>query len=743
VADNRYLRIESPESLAKKFSLLSFSGHEEMSRLFAFQLEAESADHAVDPKQVIGQQLTFSINYYDEAGKSQQRFFNGYVNRLSAGGSESGYRRYNIEVVPWLWFLTRKSDCRIFSEKKVPDILDEVFKECPFKHTIEPKIQSGNYNKWVYCVQYRETDFNFVSRLMEQEGIFYYFRHTKDDHVLVLCDRSSHYEASGKKVKHEYTFAGDAKQDHITDWVRQYQFVSGAFSQTDYEFEKYPPGGNKHPDQALLKQKSAKGKAAEFPNAAKHVLFDYPAEIETVEDADTSTDRYIEEEVVGADVANGSSNSHFFSPGIKFEFVIDQIKDKNAAEKGNYVLLSVQHSAGGAPGNYRNSFNVIPADVNFRPARATRKPAIHGSQTAVVVGPSGSEINTDEFGRVQVQFFWDRKSARDQSGDKQQKPVWIRVAQVAAGKKWGAMFIPRVGQEVVVSFLEGDPDRPLVTGAVYNNDQMPPYPLDKGGIDENKTKSYIKTNSSSGGEGYNEIQFDDKAGKEMLYFHAQRNMDVRIRNDSLERIYGNRHQIIGWKNSEGGDEPEAKTAGDQRELVYGQKHLMVRKNQEEQIGGDMKLLIGGGDEGEGNLDVVIKGTKKEAIEKDNHVHIKGKRSEKVDTDQSLTVGSNQQEKVGMKHALEAGQEIHLKSGLKIIIEAGVQLTLKGPGGFVDIGPAGVTIQGTLVNINSGGAAGSGSGSSPSAPEDAKEAQPKEPEKAHQDKPKSGQKSTPY
>ncbi len=571
MADKFYLKIESPDSLAEKFRLLSFSGHEEMSRLFAFSLEAESADHAIDPKDVIGQKVTFSVNYYDQSGSPQQRFFNGYVNQLSAGSSESGYREYHIELVPWLWFLTRKSDCRIFSEKKVPDILDEVFKGCPFQHQDpDAKYNAGSYAKWIYCVQYRETDFNFVSRLMEQEGIFYYFRHTKEDHILVLCDRSSHYEDSGKEVKYEYTHSGGAKQDHITHWVHQYQFVSGAFAQTDYEFEKHPPASSKHPDQALFKQKSAKGKAAELPHAADHVLYDYPAEIEVVEDADTATERYIEEEAVGCNVAHGSSNCHFFSPGVKFEFSVEQVKGKDSVEKGKYALLSVQHSASmSGEGGYLNSFSCLPADVDFRPTRITPKPAIHGSQTAVVVGPSGSEINTDQFGRVQIQFFWDRKSARDQSGDKQQKPVWIRVAQIVAGKKWGAMFIPRVGQEVVVSFLEGDPDRPLVTGVVYNGDQTLAYPLDEGGIDENKTKSYIKTNSSPGGEGYNELQFDDKAGKEMIYLHAQRNMDVRVRNDSRERIYGNRHQIIGWKSSDGGDDPDTQTAGDQREMVYG------------------------------------------------------------------------------------------------------------------------------------------------------------------------------
>ena len=228
----------------------------------------------------------------------------------------------------------------------------------------------------------------------------------------------------------------------------------------------------------------------------------------------------------------------------------------------------------------------------------------------------------------------------------------------------------------------------------------------------------------------------------MIYLHAQRNMDVRVRNDSRERIYGNRHQIIGWKSSDGGDDPDTQTAGDQREMVYGEKHLMVRKNQEEQVGGDMKLLIGGGDEGQGNLDVVIQGHQERGHPAGLPPSSHGDRAEQVQN-QSLTVQMNQSEKVGQNHYLDAGQQIYLKGGMTIVIEAGMQLTLKAAGGFVDIGPAGVTIQGTLVNINSGGIRASGSGSSPTAPEAAQEAQPIVPDMAYQDKPKTGKTSTPF
>jgi type VI secretion system secreted protein VgrG len=732
--ENNYLAIESPGSLRDQFRLLAFSGHEEMSRLFSFTLELDSEVQTIDPKEVIGQKITFSVKYKEGAG-DQWRYFNGYVSRFTAGSSESGHRRYQAEVVPWLWFLTRTSDCRIFAEKKVPDILDLVFEDCPFEHNVEWKASKGDYPVWTYCVQYRETDFNFVSRLMEQEGIYYYFKHTKTDHVLVLCDKAQHYADSGKDIEYQYSYAsGATKKDVVTHWAHQYQYVPGAYAQTDYNFDEQPPRANQHPDTPLLSTKPAKGRAKEFPNAGKHEIYDYPGEYEKKPDGDVCTERYIEEEEVVCDEANGSSTCHFFSPGVKFKFKFDPADSdvtqmKAGSEDDSYALLSVQHLAAddttSGSQTYTNSFTCIPADVNFRPARVTRKPSIQGAQTAVVVGPPGSEINTDKFGRVQVQFFWDRYGTRSQG--KEEKPIWIRVGQIIAGKNWGAMFIPRVGQEVIVTFLEGDPDWPLVTGVVYNSDQMPPYALP-----DEKTKSYVKTNSSPGGDGFNELRFEDKKDHEQIFIHAQRNMDERVLNDSMEHVIGNRHLIVG------GGKDDKKS--DQHEMIHQDKHLKVKRNQIEHIGGDMQLLVGGID-GPGNQDIVVKGTKKELVEQDNHVHVKGKRSEKVDVDQSLTVGNNQQEKVGMKHALEAGQEIHLKSGMKIVIEAGMQLTLKGPGGFVDIGPAGVTIQGTLVNINSGGAAGSGSGASPTAAQDAKEAKPTEPDKA--DDHKTGQKSTPY
>jgi len=713
------------------FRLVSFSGHEELSRLSSFSLELESDRHDIEPKEIIGQPVTFSV----QDSQGNPRFFHGFVSRFVVGTGETGARSYQAEVVPWLWFLTKTSDCRVFSDKTVPQILEEVFNDVAVPHPVEFRL-SRTYGVWKYCVQYRETDFNFVARLMEQEGIFYYFLHDDGKHTLVVADSPDHYYDLGmSEIPYEYTFVGgEPRDDSITSWTHQYQFVSGKYSQTDYNYLEHPAGSEQQPFQHLFTDapiRKGGGSQAEIPptiSPEAHELYDYPGEYEDKSEDAGLTQIYMEEEELKFDVASGSSSYEHMSPGARFSL----IDHPNDAENQQYAILSVQHSAadssgGQGPGqSYTSTFTCVPASVPFRPARITPKPAIQGAQTAVVVGPKGAEIHTNKYGEVQLQFYWDRRGVRLQS--QQEEPIWVRVGQIIAGKNWGAMFIPRVGQEVIVTFLEGDPDRPLVTGVVYNQEQPPPYDLP-----DQMTRSYIKTNSSPGGEGYNELRFEDKKDHEQIFIHAQKDMDLRVLSESRERVIANRHLIVGW-------EKDGKKGGDQREMVHQDKQLIVHRNQIEHVGGDVQLLIGGID-GPGNQDIVIKGTKKEMIEKGSHLHVKTSRCEKIDADQSLTVGNNQQEKVGMKHALEAGQEIHLKGGMKVVIEAGMQLTIKGPGGFVDIGPAGVTIQGTLVNINSGGSAGSGSGSSPTAPEDAVEAQPTQPDLA--DNHESGQKSTPF
>jgi type VI secretion system secreted protein VgrG len=294
------------------------------------------------------------------------------------------------------------------------------------------------------------------------------------------------------------------------------------------------------------------------------------------------------------------------------------------------------------------TFSALGAERTFRPQRLTPKPVVQGAQTALVVGDG--EIDTDEFGRVKLQFHWDREGGT----------CWARVAQLVAGNKWGAFFLPRVGQEVVVEFLEGDPDHPLVTGVLYNGVAKPPYDLPG-----EKTKSTIKTNSSEGGGGFNELRFEDKKGSEQIFIHGEKQLDERIKEDRL-----------AW--------------------IGRDTHLIVERDRIEKVA------------------------------RDQHLEVQGDLSEKVAGTASLKVNQNLQYKVGQRAALDAGQEIHLKAGMNMILEAGMQISLKVGGSFIDIGPAGVYVSGPMVYINSGGSAGSGSGASPAAPKAATEADDAEP-----------------
>lgn len=711
----RLISVSTP--LGKDELLLeAIEGSEALSGLFEYSLHLLSKKPSLSFAGIVGKPACVQIET-----KSASRSIHGFVcefsqgdqfTRTTVGAGKEHYTRYRATLVPWLWHLTQTADCRIFQNKSAPDIIKQIFQDLGFS---DYKLQlTGSYPPRVYCVQYRETDFNFVSRLMEEEGIFYYFEHSAEKHVMVIGDAPTAHPACPSQASMPYAPKGGARNNPaVWQWTMHQGVRPAKSALVDYNFET--PSTDLKVDAPTLvsvgKKESLEiydneGRYQKRPDGERHVKV-----------------RMQEHEATHTQIV-GSSDCISFTAGYGFKLTDHFRSDCN----GQYVLTRVGLSAqsnlldDAADSTFRNTFTCIPKAVPFRPRRVTPKPVVHGTQTAVVVGKSGEEIWTDKYGRIKVQFHWDREGKKDENSS-----CWVRVATPWAGRQWGAVSIPRIGQEVVVGFLEGDPDQPLIVGSVYNAEQMPHYELPA-----EQTKSYIKTNTSKGGVGFNELRFDDKKGKEQIFVHGERNMDVRVKNDLLERIFGNRHQIIGY-------EKDGKKGGNQREMVYQDKHLDVKRNQVEHIEGNMQLTVGKGEaQSGGNLDLLIEKKKTETVEGDNDLHVKKNRSEKIDATQSLTVGGDQQEKVGKNHALEAGMEIHLKAGMKVIIEAGLQLTIKGAGGFIDIGPAGVTIQGILVNINSGGSAGSGSGSKPTAPQDAKPAQPTKPELA--DDSKTGAKS---
>ncbi|MBC7911561.1 MAG: type VI secretion system tip protein VgrG [Pyrinomonadaceae bacterium] len=725
--DDRLLIVEVASVAADDLLVTGFMGHEEVSSLFSFRLDLLSdVPEKIQLQNIVGKNVTIGLMLRDES----YRHFNGFISRFSLSGRDEGgehrFTHYRAEVVPWLWFLTRTADCRIFQDKTVPEIIEKIFKDLGFQ---DFRFDTNRtYTKWDYCVQYRETDFNFVSRLMEEEGIFYFFEHENGKHTLIMADATEAYKPCPNQSRANFFPEGgyNDREDTVNSWEVYQEFRPGKYMLRDYHFQM--PSKNLEVVEPTTFVVGGNDKFEVYDYPGGHAQrFNKPEErLGKVEpEGRTIVNLRMEEEETPHLVHYGGSICRAFTAGKRFELV----EPPPSVTDGPYLLTSVSHTAtqpaefvsgrGGSSSDssYNNSFTCIPASVTFRHSRITPKAIVQGPQTAVVVGPKGEEIFTDKFGRVKVQFHWDREGKKDENSS-----CWLRVGQTWAGKRWGASFWPRIGQEVIVAFLEGDPDQPIIIGSVYNAEQMPPYQGD--GPDskhknDNKLTG-VKSNSTKGGVGFNEWRFDDTKDKEQIFIHAEHNMDVRVKNDSMESIGHNRHLTVGGVDKNG------KKWGDQHERVYRDKHLIVDRNKIEQVGDSVELLIGGIDSGKGNWDISMKGSKAETIGGDDEFHLTGDRRQKIGGSTSLTVVGDQQEKVMGKHALESAQEIHLKAGMKVIIEAGVQLTIKGPGGFVDIGPTGVTIQGTMVLINSGGAAGSGSGSSPDTPNDAKEAQPVKP-----------------
>ncbi len=617
-----YLTVITPLS-PDTFQVLSVQGEEHISALFSYAVELGSHDLNIDFAALVGKSLTIKIT--GEDGTAGYR--NGIVARLAQRLDAGGQIIYRAELVPWLWLLTRTSDRRIFQNKTVPEIIKEVCAD--LGQTDLKDALTRSYDAREYCVQYGETSFEFVSRLMEDEGIFYFFTHDDGKHTLVLADDiDAHVVCPGLDAAVHFKLFGASwtEEDAINSCTLEEQIVLREYRMGDYNFET--------PATDLLV--SVDG--ATEDRAGKLSMYEYPGGYMKKDNGEKRVKNRIESHELGMRMIRGTSNCRDFLGGGKFTMKGHYRDEMN----GEYVLASVMMTV--TQERYENAFTAFPASVPFRPPHTTSKPAMQGYQIATVVGKSGEEIWTDQYGRVKVHFPWDTQSTSDENSS-----CWIRVAQVWAGKGWGTMAIPRIGTEVLVSFLDGDPDRPIIVGTLYNAQQVVPYTLPDEG-----TKTAIKTNSSKGGGGFNEIRFEDKKGSEQLFIHAEKDTDYYVKNDH-------------------------------REWIGNERHLVVKKD----------LL--------------------EGIDGNKHLTVKGNHNQKVDGGVSLKVGMDVQEKVGMNHALDAGMAIHLKGGTDVVIEAGMTVTLKAGGGFIVVGPAGVTISGTPVLINSGGSAGAGAGASPEAP----------------------------
>ena len=619
----RQIGIETPLG-QDALILRSFHGREEISKLFAFELDLVSEEATIKYDDIVGQVVTVRVNLAD----GSSRYWNGYVSRFVQAGQDSNVAVYHATVVPWLWFLDQTTDCRIFQNKTTPDIIKQIFQEYGFKDFSLSLY--GNFVQRDYCVQYRESDFNFVSRLMEEEGIFYFFQHEDGKHTLVLGDDPAAHKPCQNQdtVRYEGSAGGWQDDDVVVQWLQEQEVRPGTFTSTDYNFET--------PTASMMSTANSKG---------KWEIYDFPGEYKVKADGDKLAKVRLQEQQTPKCVARGTSDCRSFGVGYKFTLTDHYRSDLNQ----EYVITSLRHSAHHSLGLvsgesdttpvYENSFECIPSSTPIRPLRKTPVPVVQGCQTAVVVGPDGEEIFTDQYGRVKVQFHWDREGKKNDSSS-----CWVRVSYPWAGKSWGGIQIPRIGQEVIVDFIEGDPDRPIITGRVYNAGQMPPWDLPG-----KKMVSGYKSNSTKGGGGYNELSFDDTKGTELIQVHGQYDMDTKIEHDERRHVVNNRTKNV--------DQDETTTIGHNRtEEVKNDEAIKIGNDKTELVVRDRSLEV--------DRD------KSEKILRDKSTNVVGNHNERIDGSMDIIVGSTLTESVAINYSETVGGAMEITVGGLIAISAG-------------------------------------------------------------------------
>ncbi len=609
---------------------------EELSKVPEFQLELLSLKGDIKHEDILGKNVTVTVLLPDDS----PRYYNGFVTRFAQGRMIGRYHRYFATVRPWLWFMTRTADCRIFQEMTVPDIVKQVFGDEPandFKLEL-----TSSYRKWTYCVQYRETDLNFVSRLLEQEGIYYYFKYQDGKNTLVLTDSySGHDSFPGVETVQYMDPERVARPDieHIGAWSHGLEVQPGAYVLTDYDFER--------PSVDLLVQKLQPRPY----QPSTYEVFDYPGFYAQKKEGEAYAGVRIDECAAQFQTAQGTANVRGLATGCLFTLAGCPREDQNrehlvVSTAADLEFSDYEAMPERAGASYQCSFVTMSSKQQYRPPRVTPKPFVQGPQTAVVVGPAGEEIFTDKYGRVKVHFHWDRlgKGKPDSS-------CWVRVSSPWAGKGWGGVSTPRIGQEVIVDFLEGDPDQPIITGRVYNAESLPPFGFPAGAV-----ISGVKSQTHKGA-GYNEMSFDDTAGKERITIHGQYDMNSVIEHDQTLTVHNNRTDRI--------DVDDAESVGN---------------NQTWDVGVNRDATIGA------NESLTVKANRTKSVVANETVTIGGNRTETVSGAETLTVAMARTHTVGINEAITVGgaQEITV-GGLQAITVGALQQVSVGAAQSTDIG----------------------------------------------------------
>ena len=732
---------------AESLSVSHISGREGLNRLYEFQVGFHPlGDEPLEARELLGAEALLTILLPD--GKTRQ--VHGRVHAVDTLGQHGGRWRYRAWVVPTAWWLTRVERSRIFQGKTVPQIVKAVLEE----GGVEVKLSlSGSYEAREYCTQYRETDFAFVSRLMEWEGLFYFFQHTEDGHVLVVGDKPTVHEAlpGGAKLPLREN-AGQAEDgEYLSSLQKVHRLRPGKVHLKDYDFEK----------PAL----DVSGKVQDTTHGQDSLeVYDYPGEYVAPGVGKAAAKVRLEEAVQAARTLEGEGLCPRLTPGYRFEVEDDGI------HSGEYVVVEVVHSgqqpetrgSREALGHLcRNSFKCMPAKVPFRPRRTTPVPHIPGVQTATVVGPGGEEIHTDEHGRIKVQFHWDREGQRDDKAS-----CWVRVGQAWGGPAWGALYLPRMGQEVLVRFLEGNPDRPLIAGTVYNGSNPTPYALP-----DEKTKSTLKSASSLGSDGFNEFRIEDAAGEEEIFVHGQKDEELVTENDKDQQVRGYEDLLVKKDRArtiegnqrlsvvldDGGliegnqslkviGNRTTSTTGSHSEEVEGNQAISVAKNftatvaqaASESVGAAKALTIGAGyainvalalNEAVGGLKSVqvagarteyVEGSRQEMVAKDSEAKVKGDFQAEITGALTRTIGKDLKEEVSKNSELGVKEEVawlankfELKADKFSLIVNGQLILSIEKSGKVRFLPKTLTIDGSDIKVKGSKVKMLGAGSSKS------------------------------
>ncbi|MFT5532223.1 MAG: type VI secretion system secreted protein VgrG [Burkholderiaceae bacterium] len=614
---------------------------EQLGHLFEYRIALSSSKLDIKIDDVLGKPMTVTL----ESDDGGPRHFNGLVTRFAYKGWRDGMASYEALVRPALWLLTRSSNCRIFQGNTAIEIVKMVCANAVYGEAIQIDVTQISATPEIrdYCVQYRESDFSFVCRLLEEEGIYFYFKHTASDHTMVLADSYGAHSTVNYYETVRFVDAGSSQEagvEAVTKWMPRGEIQAGEYVLDDYDFEKSSSSIN-----GGLTAK-ATIPAAFAQSTFEH--YDYPGRYRD-SSVGTALARARMESLHGqCEEINAECSVPGIACGALFTLEDHPRDDQNRTfliTSAQTELVGDDYASGGQSGgvDFRCSFTAVGNEHSYRPARQWHKPFMQGPQTAMVVGKAGEEIWTDKYGRIKVQFHWDRLGKEDEASS-----CWVRVSQAWAGKGWGAMFIPRIGMEVVVNFLDGDPDRPLVTGCVYNSDAMPPYALPA-----EQTKSVIKTNSSKGGGGYNELRFEDKKDSEEIFIQAEKDYNRVVKNNDTLKV--------GFEKADQGDQ----TIGinhDQSLEVGNDRKVKVVNDHTEEVGNNQTITI--------KADQKVDVAKTIVIEAGTSIELKvGSSSIKIEASK-ITIKS-------VEIAIESSAATVIKAGATMSVKAGAIMTIEG------------------------------------------------------------------